>query len=340
MDPMHDELTSALERGADGLSAREVARLEDGLRNDPSDLVQRAHLLGYYSIHGQVPDVHRHLVYLIRACPAWDDLPGFLIKAEATAVEYVETCRVWDEVAAASDDPRVIMNAFRFVGAEQFADGVKLLDRGMALTSERRRVSQDDECTWQRAAGLFFLRHGRRQRDEKVLLTAAQYFKRALFAAPTELLRAGHLPIASMCFYKAREVDDALACAIEMISARGFMEHAQRHWGHGVLGLLALEDGNVQRAIAHLEMSVPEAADFHLEYVGPYLELGAELHRAGYRTEVRSFLVALRAAWNEGTPLLQQWIDEMDAGAVPGFVLSDDYGVDGGQRVEVAKAPR
>ncbi len=311
-------IKAALEEGAEGLSSPTLAELEASLDADPENLRARALLLGHYGMLREARLILPHLLDLIRACPGLDDLASFLVKARRNPAEYATVANAWLEVANTSQDSRALCNSFRFVGAERFDDARSILQRAeaMGLTSTYE---------WTCAAAVFFLRHGRRRADIQLLRRATWNCHEALRMAPSPYRRAGLLPTAVVAFYAAGLHEDAEQLAKEMVAAHrdGFNSAALRHWGHGTLGLVALERGDLKAASLHLAASVPPEAGFFMDTFGPYLDLAARLHHIGSVDDVRHYLVQLGKVWTKGHNDVERWVAQIDSGREADFMRAD-----------------
>jgi hypothetical protein len=89
------------------------------------------------------------------------------------------------------------------------------------------------------------------------------------------------------------------------------------HHGHLLLGRVALREGDVARAKAHLALA-SEAGVTGLDRIfGPDMWLARELLVRGERDVVIRYLTACRASW-ERAPT-DEWIAEIRAGGIPDF---------------------
>lgn len=154
-----------------------------------------------------------------------------------------------------------------------------------------------------------------------LLHRAAACCREALHVCPSDHQRAGLLPTAVVVLYAAGLHAEATELANEMTAVHaGFNHEALCHWGHGTLGLIALERGDVEAACSYLSASVPPTAGFFMESFGPYLDLAAALYQRDRIDAVRHFLVELGKAWPQGKDEVDRWVEEIDAGSTPDFV--------------------
>ena len=93
------------------------------------------------------------------------------------------------------------------------------------------------------------------------------------------------------------------------------------HAAHTVLGLLALERGDVSGAIAHLRDSGTTPGSPQLNSFGPSMQLAKALLRHGEFAVVREYLHQCRAFWKMGKTWLNIWEHKVDRGEIPNFFM-------------------
>lgn len=91
------------------------------------------------------------------------------------------------------------------------------------------------------------------------------------------------------------------------------------HAGHTVLGLVALHEGNIQRAVHELHEAGATPGSPQLDSFGPSMSLAKALLRAGESEAVLAYLGQCRAFWKMGEPWLTIWENKIRAGGVPNF---------------------
>ena len=89
--------------------------------------------------------------------------------------------------------------------------------------------------------------------------------------------------------------------------------------GHTVLGLLALKDGNIERAIEELYSSGDVRGSPQLNSFGPSMQLARELLLCGKTAEVLEFFSRCRQFWTFGELWLDIWTRKVKRGHVPNF---------------------
>ncbi|MHA2904257.1 hypothetical protein ACW9FB_17465 [Ralstonia mannitolilytica] len=91
------------------------------------------------------------------------------------------------------------------------------------------------------------------------------------------------------------------------------------HLGHTVLGLLALNAGDVSRAVTELHASACIEGSPQLNSFGPTMQLAKALLREGQVGPVLAYLERCRSFWEMGGAWLDIWERKIRAGQVPNF---------------------
>ena len=131
-------------------------------------------------------------------------------------------------------------------------------------------------------------------------------------------------PSASMAAYMLGEQDLARQLADEAIAlAKTHRENWNYgnaiHYGHTVLGLLRLQDHEVERAVAELRESGETTGSPQLNSFGPTMHLARELLRHGQFDAVVLYFQQCRSFWKMGTKWLSIWEKKVVRGAIPNF---------------------
>ncbi len=111
-------------------------------------------------------------------------------------------------------------------------------------------------------------------------------------------------------------VRDGRAFLSHTLKPRGQRAYAKHH-AHTTLGLVALRNGDKDAALEHLRASVDVDTDPRLSSYGPSFALAHELCVLGLREDVRRYLEACGAFWND--PILEEWLTELREGRIPTF---------------------
>ena len=174
---------------------------------------------------------------------------------------------------------------------------------------------------------------------ERMPLTASQersLLKLAMARAPgelkewhdanDELRRFYAAPSAAMAAYTlshhevARQIaNDALALA--PAHADDWNYGNAIHFGHTVLGLLALDAGDVRTALERLCLSGETPGSPQLNSFGPSMRLARALLRSAESAAVLAYLQQCRRFWKVGQTWLNIWESKVARGATPTFFM-------------------
>lgn len=91
------------------------------------------------------------------------------------------------------------------------------------------------------------------------------------------------------------------------------------HLGHSVLGLLALSEGDLPKAVTELRESASTPGSPQLNSFGPTMQLAKALLRHGHADAVLEYLNECRVFWGMGGTWLDLWERKIRAGQVPNF---------------------
>jgi hypothetical protein len=107
--------------------------------------------------------------------------------------------------------------------------------------------------------------------------------------------------------------------ALERLSARMDRRVDGEHvfTGHTVLGLLAVDEGDVATAKTHLLAAASTTGTPSLNSAGPDMELADELLALGEIEAVSEYLNKCRRFWHKGSQLIDRWLSEIGRGDRP-----------------------
>lgn len=88
---------------------------------------------------------------------------------------------------------------------------------------------------------------------------------------------------------------------------------------HSTLGLLALDSGDVERAVAELHLAGATPGSPQLDTFGPGMQLARALLRAGQAEAVLEYFTQCRSFWRMGGPALDTWTEMVQRGRIPNF---------------------
>jgi hypothetical protein len=145
-------------------------------------------------------------------------------------------------------------------------------------------------------------------------------------AATDDVERFYAAPNASMAAYMLCDRPLALKLAREALSlAPSFSDNWNYgnaiHYGHTVLGLLALQDDKQAQAVAELHESGTTPGSPQLDSFGPTMHLARDLLRRGEHQAVLQYLQQCRRFWRMGTRWLDIWEKKVTRGAMPTFFM-------------------
>jgi tetratricopeptide (TPR) repeat protein len=109
--------------------------------------------------------------------------------------------------------------------------------------------------------------------------------------------------------------------------AQRLLQQAPTSWNYGdavhkgnlVLGRIAVREGRIVEAVAHLRASGVTPGSPVLGSFGPNMSLAKELLERGERDAVLAYFEQCRAFWKMGGPQLDAWTEDVKAGRVPRF---------------------
>lgn len=295
------ELEAAIERGARELSPALASEYDAAPVPDLEPAERHALLLGYFR-HGPYPDVDRvvqHLTALIGLRPECACLALGWVTRESHPSHHARLAASWRHAIEKSSCTSTLLNAFRFfeLGDEDYAG--RLLKRGLTASPA--------DSTWHSAAGSYYLRRGIRNADRTQLLLAHAHYAEAL--SLSDDARDSALGLVAYSALKAGKPDDARHAAVDAVSQASADRGVDRHLGHTVLGILACERGDLERAAGHLLASATDVPRAYLNVSGPRLDLAQRLLMAGKRAPVEAFVAQLVSAWPCGAPRLHAVLD-------------------------------
>lgn len=95
------------------------------------------------------------------------------------------------------------------------------------------------------------------------------------------------------------------------------MSHG-KHWGHTVMGQIAIKSGNVKEAEEHLKLSAEVPSDCRLSSYGPSFSLAEQLANLGQWEPVKDYLKSCRSFWEDKR--LDKWHDQLSNKELPDFL--------------------
>jgi tetratricopeptide (TPR) repeat protein len=93
------------------------------------------------------------------------------------------------------------------------------------------------------------------------------------------------------------------------------------HFGHSALGLIALEEDDVRRAMSELAKAGATPGSPQLDTFGPTMQLAKALLKRGESGAVLAYIESCRSFWRLGDTWLDLWQERVLAGKVPNCFL-------------------
>jgi len=120
--------------------------------------------------------------------------------------------------------------------------------------------------------------------------------------------------------FEAGNYAKARTYAAELLSRADTLQREEAtFYGNQVLGRLALFDGNVEGAKAHLLASAETTGSPVLCSFGPSMVLAGELLTLGERDVVLHYLKRCSLFWEDGADQLSRWAGAIERGNTPDF---------------------
>ena len=257
----------------------------------------------------------RHTLWLIRHKPA---TVGVITTSSSDRRAYREIVETWSEaIHSHIDDAKVLAAAADVFCVEEQALSAALLARCRKLEPENPdwarqtahlfKLMNDDDDPSNSKEQLKLL--------EEALEGASDFERDSLL---TELVVAA---------YDAGELKRAEEVAQQLLSAaqtsKDWNSGNAFHKAHLVLGLLALDRGDMSSAKEHLLDSGRTKGSPQLDSFGPNMRLAKALLEAGEPEAVLSYLELCSVFWK--APELEQWQKEIREGSLPDFGANLSY---------------
>jgi hypothetical protein len=145
-------------------------------------------------------------------------------------------------------------------------------------------------------------------------------------SASTELDKFYAAPAAAMAAYHLGELERAKEIAQAAIALASHYPDNWNfgnavHFGHTVLGLVAVRAGDRKLARSELRASGQIRGSPQLNSFGPSMRLARELLKSGEREGVLEYLELCRKFWTMGQRWIDIWERKVTRGAMPTFLM-------------------
>jgi tetratricopeptide (TPR) repeat protein len=307
------------------LSAGQVSDLETAVTKNPDDLAARTKLLGYYFMRQDSSKEagearQKHIFWIIKNHPeaAIAGLPFCEIDPVNPFWEgngYKRAKQLWlEQTKAHAQNTAILGNAAQFF---------LIFDKDLAedLLKQAQKAEPDNPKWSERLGHLYALKNGN---GNSTAVKSLKEFEKAQSADASELTRFYRLDDLAKQAFEAGEIEKASQYANELL------ETAQKypkdwnygnaiHHGNNVLGLVALKQGDVKKAVQYLLDAGKTPGSPQLNSFGPNMTLAKELLEKGENDAVLQYFELCRKFWSSGAEKLDHWAQEVKVGKTPDF---------------------
>lgn len=307
------------------LSAKDATMLEANIESDPNDFESHVKLLGYYfgkSFRShEAKTKHEQLaLWLIENHPESRvaGLPEARIDMTSNPVGFAKADRLWqDNTRKHEHDAIVLGNAAHFYELYDHVKAEGLFKKAQLLDPEN--------AEWSRYLGHLYEReaHTAAAADcQDVWERALVQFERAVKVRKDQIGLFSLLPDLATCAFEAGQTDKAKEYALQLLKMGNQKKHRQHngnavHHGNLVLGRLALQAGDVEKAKSFLLEAGKTQGSPQLDSFGPNMTLAKELLERGEREVVLEYFQLCAKFWKGGE--LDNWSAVVKGGGMPDF---------------------
>lgn len=302
------------------MNATQAAELETALEAKPDDLSSRTKLLGYYFGKGRGPgkalnNRRKHVLWVIRNHPGSElaALPYCDMDGVFDPEGYVEAKKLWlEQTEAHPQDPKVLGHAAAFfqISDTDLAEGFL----------KRAQKAEPENPTWSDNLGQLYSMAD----DKESSLKSLAEYEKAQASDREQMSKIYRLDNLAKAAIKAEDLEKATRYAKEALDGA---ERFPKDWNHGnaihhgnnVLGLVALEQGDMKSAAEHLLKAGKTPGSPQLDTFGPNMSLAKALLEKGGKDVVLEYLELCRKFWKMGGDRLDRWTKDVKAGNEPEF---------------------
>jgi tetratricopeptide (TPR) repeat protein len=318
------------------ISAKDAAALEAGLTANPNNFAARQALIHYYfleTISSPSSDLQEkrdnHVFWLIEHHPesplAGSPEAGIMPGIDSTE-QYQRGKQLWlQQVENRPDNVSVLRNAAQFLTAmdgkiaRDLLEKAEALDPGNAQTSSALAQAYELERMQVRSPD-----------DKAALAKKALSLRESSLETTDNAQRFYELGDLAKSALESGELNKAQQYASELLQmAPKFNDNWNYgnavHHGNNILGLVALQRGDISGAKEHLLAAGKTPGSPQLDSFGPNMTLAKELFEKGERDTVLTYLQSCSKFWKMGGDSLQAWIATINGGGTPDFGANLDY---------------
>ena len=306
------------------LSQEQVRDLEMKFEKDPSDVISRIKVLGYYSrksmLNAGAREPHlKQVRWFVQNYPEFYS-HSMNIHASVNPEGYVEIKKRWLEtVDRYPTNTTVLGNTAKFLLQSDRKLTRELLEKAQAL--------EPQDPKWPMALGQAYRLDliGNRSKPERKLAAekACENFELAMELSGDSAYSVRLMINAARSAMAAGHTEKARGYAEQLLKEPGKANEAGGaiHCGNTILGRIALQKDSVVKAKEHLLASGRISSSPVLGSFGPSMSLAKELLEKEETEVVLEYLELCEKFWNRPNALkkLKQWTKDVQEGVVPGF---------------------
>lgn len=306
---------------ASSLLPSDLLELEAQVAAAPTDAALRWRLLkAYFVQRGPAARTARvpHVIWVISNTPEVDlaGSPYVALHLRTEREAYEQARGLWlSHLEREPRNTRILLNAARFLSADDRALAKGLFERGLQL--------EPTNPEWKERLAMLHLREGPQGAPTAAAAQAVQLLEDALADTEGQQKRYHVLPQLAEAARRAGEdqkarnyAEELLALAVQLPQDWNYGNAI--HEGNRVLGHVALRSGDIDSAKSFLLKAGDTPGSPQLNTFGPSLTLAAELLAKGERETVLQYLRSCSRFWRGSkSDALNRWIAEIEAGATP-----------------------
>jgi tetratricopeptide (TPR) repeat protein len=311
------------------LAAEDAQALETRIEQDPQDVTSRTKLLGYYfgkqfQNRSAREAKQKHVLWLIQNAPesAVLGMPEGTLDAILDPDAYSRGKRAWiDQLKKEPANLKLLGNS-----AVYFLQH----DRTLALESLKKARSLDtDNPKWPDRLGhlytLDMISNSVKERTDSAGKALEQF--EIAYKLSTETGQDAMLQYLAKVALAANNQDKAKEYADKMVSqsGSGWNSGNNIHYGHIVLGRLALKQGRIDEAKEHLIKAGKTPGSPQLNSFGPNMTLAKDLLEKREQDVVLEYFQLCSKFWKLHRDRLDQWSTAVKAGNMPDFGANLNY---------------
>jgi tetratricopeptide (TPR) repeat protein len=315
------------------LSKQSADKLELDLKSDPNSFADRIELLAFYSFKitrnglttEELANRREHILWVIAHQPSSTFASDYAAAFDSDGRDpegLQQGKKLWlQQVQTRPTDIRILYNAGRFFAwVDDWKQSEALLERAYAIKPTAHDIASF-------LAGLYWRDAKHSSTSEQATGMAAKslnVFEQALSDTHDSRERLNDLPDAAQAAFEAGEYEQAASYCKEVLSLAEQPEYADSnadaiHYGNGVLGRIALRQGDVTTASAYLVKAAKIKGNPHLDTFGPNMMLAKELLEKGERKSVLEYFDLCGKFWADDDKKLDQWRSAVSSGSDPNF---------------------